>query len=134
LTMTRTAHSPAGSRDQAHRSQQPAILAAKTSKTPPIQTVSHRRATAPASKSQASTDAVASVAAPLPKLDVFPTPQPLTPEEQALAAIVAQAPPTELAALIQSQQADAPLAIPMLQTLSIDSSDQDETAPDPGGK
>ncbi|MGD0729616.1 MAG: hypothetical protein ABR956_00025 [Terracidiphilus sp.] len=50
--------------------------------------------------------------APLPKLDVFPTPQPLTPEEQAAAISTFQIPATEFRAVIVAQkQEDAPLSI-----------------------
>lgn len=50
--------------------------------------------------------------APLPKLDVFPTPEPLTPQEQALAVIVAQTPAPELQALVAAQKQDeAPFPI-----------------------
>jgi hypothetical protein len=45
-------------------------------------------------------------AEPLPKLDFFPTPQPLTPQEQALAVIATQTPAPELKALIDAQKAD----------------------------
>jgi hypothetical protein len=41
---------------------------------------------------------------PLPKLDVFPTPQPLTPQEQALVVVAAQTPEPELRALIEAEK------------------------------
>lgn len=48
----------------------------------------------------------------LPKLDVFPTPQPLSPEEQALLAFATQAPDKDRRAVVDAQQSqDAPLAI-----------------------
>lgn len=48
----------------------------------------------------------------LPKLDVFPTPQPLSPEEHALVAFVTQAPDKERRAVVDAQQSqEAPLAI-----------------------
>jgi hypothetical protein len=63
----------------------------------------------------------AATAAPLPKLDVFPTPQPLTPEEQVLAVFAAKAPLTERQALLDAQkQADAPLSIAALQIQPLD--------------
>src|SRR6266567_2974395 len=43
------------------------------------------------------------VQAAAPKLDVFPTPQPLTPEEQALVVFVAQAPENERRAVADAQ-------------------------------
>jgi hypothetical protein len=59
--------------------------------------------------------------APLPKLDVFPTPQPLTPQEQALAVFAIQAPALELQALIEAQkQDDAPLSITAIEIQPLD--------------
>lgn len=47
-----------------------------------------------------------------PKLDVFPTPQPLTTEEQALARFITQAPEADRKALVAAQQRiDEPLNI-----------------------
>jgi len=52
----------------------------------------------------------------LPKLDVFPAPQPLTREEQALVAYAARAPKPQLQALIAVQQRpEAPLNITAIQ-------------------
>lgn len=57
-------------------------------------------------------EAVIGKAAPLPKLDIFPTPQPLTPEERTFIVFVAQAPETERQSFIEAQkQATAPLSI-----------------------
>jgi hypothetical protein len=54
--------------------------------------------------------------APMPKLDVFPTPQPPTPEERALADVATQTPKPELQALVEAQsQAGAPLSIDPIQ-------------------
>jgi hypothetical protein len=53
---------------------------------------------------------------PLPKLDVFPTPQPLTPEEQALVHFVTPAPPSEIQSLEEAQKKkDEPLHIAEIQ-------------------
>jgi hypothetical protein len=52
----------------------------------------------------------------LPKLDVFPTSQPLTPAEQELVAYIAHAPESERQSLIEAQkQVDAPLSIAALE-------------------
>jgi hypothetical protein len=52
----------------------------------------------------------------LPKLDVFPTPQPLTPEEKALVTYVAHVPEAERKSLVDAQkQMDAPLSIEALE-------------------
>jgi hypothetical protein len=71
-------------------------------------------------KSRPVTKHVSSIAggkdlAALPKLDVFPTPQPLTPEERALVVLAGSGPPSQREALIKSeQQPDAPLSIAAL--------------------
>ena len=63
----------------------------------------------------------------LPKLDVFPTPQPLTPAEQALVAYVAHAPEAERQSLVEAQkQLDAPLTIAALEIKPLE-------PPEPGG-
>lgn len=55
-------------------------------------------------------------ATPLPKLDVFPTPQPLTPEEQALVSFAKQGPPAvQRAVLADQKQWDEITAIASLQ-------------------
>ena len=52
----------------------------------------------------------------LPKLDVFPAPQPLTPGEEELVAYIAHAPESELQSLIDAQkQIDAPLSIAAIE-------------------
>ena len=52
----------------------------------------------------------------LPKLDIFPTPQPLTAEEKALVSYVAHVPPAQRQSLIEEQkQLDAPLSIEALE-------------------
>lgn len=61
------------------------------------------RRSAQARPSSASRE-VASHTAPLPKLDVFPTPQPLTPEEEALVAFAKHGPPEVQRAVIEDQK------------------------------
>jgi hypothetical protein len=68
--------------------------------------------------------------APLPKLDVFPTPQPPTAEEQALAAFISRASDSERKALIESQkQLQAPISIAAIRIPPLEPLDQD--TPDP---
>ncbi|MGA7340491.1 MAG: hypothetical protein WBE72_15335 [Terracidiphilus sp.] len=63
----------------------------------------------------------------LPKLDVFPAPQPLTPPEQALIAYVAHAPQAERQSLIETEQKiNAPLSIEALEIKPLE-------PPEPGG-
>jgi hypothetical protein len=62
-----------------------------------------------------------------PKLDVFPTPYPLTAEEQALVAYAARAPEPERRALIEAQkQIEAPITITAIKIQPIE-------PPEPGG-
>jgi hypothetical protein len=71
-----------------------------------------------------STRASAALANPLPKLDVFPTPKPLTAEERALLDVAVNAPPQARQALVEvQQQSNEPLRIaaihiPPLEPLS----------------
>lgn len=70
--------------------------------------------------------AIAAKTAPLPKLDVFPTPQPLTLAEQALAAYAALAPEPERQSLIEAQkQVEAPLTIAAIQIQPLEPPDHD---------
>lgn len=58
---------------------------------------------------------------PAPKLDVFPTPEPLTPRERAFAATIARAPRPKLDALITAQQqSNEPLTIRPIQIQPIE--------------
>lgn len=62
----------------------------------------------------------------LPKLDVFPTPQPLTAAEQALVTFAVRAPESERESFIASQkQAEAPLHIAAIEIPPLDSPDED---------
>ena len=62
---------------------------------------------------------------PLPKREVFPTPEPLTPQEQALVAFAAQASKPEIQALVQArQEAEAPLAIAALHIQPLEQPEQ----------
>lgn len=68
--------------------------------------------------------------APLPKLDVFPTPRPLSSEEQALAVFISHASDAERKALIESQkQFQAPISIAAIRIPPLEPLDQN--TPDP---
>lgn len=59
----------------------------------------------------------------LPKLDIFPTPQPPTPTEEALALYVAHASPADRQALIESQQKqNEPIHIAAIEIAPLDPS------------
>lgn len=58
-----------------------------------------------------------------PKLDIFPTPQPLTPAEQALVTYVAEAPASERQALVEAQQKqNEPIHIAAIEIAPLESS------------
>jgi hypothetical protein len=72
-----------------------------------------------------------SLAAQLPKLQVFPTPRPLSPAERALADFAMQAPDSARASLVEAQkQADAPISIAAIQIAPIQISPLDSSQPD----
>jgi hypothetical protein len=115
-----------GKTNQASNSQPPlrAITGAAPSTTPSART---RRSKAPLQNRQPPLTKKAAQTALLPKLDVFPTPRPLTPEEKALATFAAEASEPERRSLIEAQQqADAPLAIAAIQIQPLE-------PPEPGG-
>jgi hypothetical protein len=63
----------------------------------------------------------------LPKREVFPTPQPLSPEERAFANFVARSTETERQSFIEAQKRDdAPLSIAAIEIQPLD-------PPSPGG-
>jgi hypothetical protein len=62
---------------------------------------------------------------PLPKLDVFPTPTPLTSQERALATYVAHSPLAAQQALAQSEQEQSPLTVASVHVISLDALDED---------
>lgn len=65
---------------------------------------------------------------PLPKLDVFPTPTPLSPQEQALVAFAAQAPPAVKQQVIVAQQHMAdPLTIAELSIRPLDHGEKQQS-------
>lgn len=94
------------SEPQQARYPAPSALAPRVNLSPEVQAhVPHRhgtRAAQPASPVQTVQ------AAPLPKLDVFPTPQPLTAEERALVVVVTETPLPAREALVKAQSLDAP--------------------------
>ncbi len=74
------------------------------------------RGHAPLRKPRSRHKALAAHSAPLPKLDVFPTPEPLSAQEQALVNFAAHASKSERESLVAAQeQADAPLHIAPIQ-------------------
>ncbi|HEX8712722.1 MAG TPA: hypothetical protein VF730_12670 [Terracidiphilus sp.] len=65
---------------------------------------------------------LAAKSAPLPKLEIYPTPQPLTPQEEALVNFAAHATQSEREALIAAQrQNDAPLSVAAIEIKPLES-------------
>ena len=74
---------------------------------------------------QPTTPVQTAQAAPLPKLDVFPTPQPLTAEERALVLVVTQTPLPAREALVEAQSLDdSPVRIAEIQIPPLEPPDQ----------
>jgi hypothetical protein len=64
---------------------------------------------------------------PMPKLDVFPSPRPLTVEEQGLVVFAMQAPPVVKKAVIEDQQQwDKPIIVAELRKASLNSDNQQD--------
>lgn len=100
---------------QANVSHQP-TPSIEAANRPSSQPAPIRRSQAPLRKEHSRQLAFAARSAPLPKLDIFPTPQPLSPQEQALINFAAHATAPERDSLIASQeQPDAPLHISAIQ-------------------
>ncbi len=93
----------------AHSPEQSAALSAPTTAARPEPVHRTRR---PTSKAQSVPLHRAAPPTPLPKLDIFPTPQPLTPEERALVIVATQIPESQRQALVEAQrQGDEPLSV-----------------------
>ncbi|SPE18829.1 hypothetical protein SBA5_170059 [Candidatus Sulfotelmatomonas gaucii] len=116
-----------GKTDQASNSHAPlrAIAGAAPSTAPPSARI--QRSKAQLQNRQPRLAEKAARTAPLPKLDVFPTPRPLTSEEKAFAIFAAEAPEPERRSLIEAQRrVDAPLTIAVIQIQPLE-------PPEPGG-
>jgi hypothetical protein len=104
-------HSPSANTQLAHESAPPPSLPRAGSPAETPSKAAHVAKYPPATPRHQTLAQVAN-SAPRPKLDVFPTPQPLTPQEQAFAAFAIQGPEPERKALAMTQQQiDAPLSI-----------------------
>jgi len=117
------AHRPSGHAGQTPTSTQSLIATAHPEMPSTPRHIQSRNSRTP--EPQQHRAVLAAKTAPLPKLDVFPTPQPLTPEEQALAVFAAHAPESERQSLIEAQaNADAPLSIAAIQIQPLEPPDQ----------
>lgn len=104
---------------QANVSHRP-MPSTKAANRPSSQAAQTRRSKIPLRKQRPRHRALAVRSAPLPKLDIFPTPQPLSPQERALVNFAAHATKSERESLVTlQQQADAPLHIAAIQILPL---------------
>jgi hypothetical protein len=113
---------PASERQEAHSAAPNAIAPHANSSAEVRPAAPHRRTirvTQPTSPLQTAQ------AASLPKLDVFPTPQPLTAEERALVVVVSQTPLPAREALVEAQSLDAvPVRIAEINIPPLEPPDQ----------
>lgn len=109
--------------NQAAHLQKPEELIPRT-QPPPAPKMLAQRAKSAARNSSSAVRAAHSE--PLPKLDVFPTPEPLSPQERALAVLAARTPQAELQALAKSQQQEVPPTIASLHVMPLEPPDKGE--------
>ena len=111
-------HAPTGPTDQVHI---PAQLHNEVAAAAPYQLPRENRKNPLRREARPNLAAVEVKAPPLPKLAVFPTPQPLTPTEQALVAFASRATIAEREAFIEAQQQpDNPLTIAAINIQPIE--------------
>jgi hypothetical protein len=122
---SKPAHTPAHDQNQV-QSAQPALE-------PPVRVhpsaglnwPESRRSKSPVERMRPQTILIIAKSVPVPKQDVFPTPQPLTPAERALVAFGVGAPESERQSLIGSQeQLQEPIKISAIEIQPLDSPDQ----------
>ena len=117
------ANSPSRNAQEAHVSGLAPVSASPAKSPPPA---AHNAAQNRRSAFRTSSpSAVLSANRLLPKREVFPSPQPLTPQEQAFAIFAFQGPEPDRKALAEAQQQiDAPLSIAAIHIPPIQSPDQ----------
>jgi hypothetical protein len=104
------------SQQQQVRETRPAPIPSGTGPSTAVRTHTSARVKRPIHMAQAPSAVEISKAIPRPKLDVFPTPQPLTAEERALVQVVTQTPLPAREALVEAQSLDAsPVRIAEIQ-------------------
>jgi hypothetical protein len=122
LSTPKTIHAPSTSTQQAHQTNPspPIPLAAA----PQFSMHTSRRHTPRAIESALTPlNAQVADALPRPKLDVFPTPQPMSAEERALGLVAAQTPLPLRKALVEAQQDDLPIHIAATHIPPLESPD-----------
>lgn len=120
----RPTHPPISHVGQEPRPQQPPVLDARTEaqSAPRLQPLPKAKALTLKAHSRPVTLATDTI--PLPKLDVFPTPRPLSAEERAIVSILLQTPEPELKALAEAQkQRDTLLSIAAIHIPQLEQPD-----------
>jgi hypothetical protein len=118
LFRAKPVHAPASVSNQAHM---PAQLDNKIAHAEPQQSQHEKRRNLVRSDLRLHATSLLREAQPLPKLDIFPTPQPITPAERALIQFAERTPVAERKALIEAQQQpDTPLNIAAIRIQPIE--------------
>ena len=116
LLASKPPHKPADNSGRARVTLPKSTETGRIGPTENAHAVTARRNDVPPVVRRSSHAAVAVTTARLPKLDVFPTPQPLTPAEREFVAYIAHASLAERRSLVETrQQMDAPLRIEALE-------------------
>jgi hypothetical protein len=123
LSITKSIHAPSSQTQQARQTNQgPAI---PRTAAPVVSAQTPRRHSVRAARSERPrSNAEVAAAEPLPKLDVFPTPQPMSSEERALGVVATQTPLPLRKALVEAQQDDSPIHIAAIHIPQLESPDQ----------
>jgi hypothetical protein len=126
LFQARPVHAPASVSNQMHIPEQADDNTGRReiATVAPHQSQHERRRTLVRSDLRLHATSLLREAQPLPKLDIFPTPQPLTPAERALIQFAERTPVAERKALIEAQrQPDTPLNIAAIKIQPIEMPD-----------
>ncbi len=111
FTMPRTARQTTETSKHS-QSQTQQVISSLDQQSAPVLPKSIHRTAKSAARPEHEKASSATIAPPLPKLEVFPTPQPLTPQEQALLRYTTQIPEPQRAALLETPKpVDAQLNI-----------------------
>jgi hypothetical protein len=140
LSIGRTVHGPSTQQQlarQPDRSQKPSLTMKRTAQPSAVTgesarakahrnyaEVSARMKSCPVTKPACYVSGDVATAVPGPKLDVFPTPQPMSSEERALSVIAMQTPLPLRKALVEAQQDDSPIHIAAIHIPPLESPDQ----------
>ena len=120
---SRSMHTPASRTDRTHITAdlRNDIAPSNVAPAAPYQSQREKRNRLSRDDVRPQLDAIAVKAQPLPKLDIFPTPKPLTSAEQILVEFVSRAPASERKSMIEAQQQlDAPLTIAAIKIQPIE--------------